>query len=418
MANTTLTADIIAKEALVILENELGVLGTFHRAFEDEYDTTVNGYKKGATISIRRPADFIVRSGATMDLQDVIEGKVTLTVDQQKGVDFSFSSSDLTLKIGDLSERVIKPAMSSLINEVTYDCMNTFLPAVYNYVGTPGTDVNSFDDFYRSQERLNEMAVPTDNRFAVLNPTDHARMLGNLTGLYIANDARGAYRQGNLGNIGGADVMMTQVMPAQDYGTADNTTPLTDGNSQEVSYDTAKDTWTQTLITDGWDASKTLKAGQVFSISGVYMVNPKTKRATAIEQQFTVVSDLTTNANAANDTNITISPPIIVSGPHQTVTYSGNFDGRAITVIGPADGNAAVKRQNVSYHKNAFALAMVPMEMPQAAYNGSRKSYKGISVRVIPVYDGINDVSKWRLDVLYGRRTIDPRLATRFGGTS
>jgi hypothetical protein len=418
MANTTLTADIIAKEALVILENELGVLNTFHRAFEDEYDSTVNGYKKGATISIRRPADFTVRSGATMDLQDVIEGKVTLTVDQQKGIDFSFSSSDLTLKISDLSERVIKPAMSSLINEVTYDCMSTFLPAVYNYVGTPGTDVNSFDDFYRSQERLNEMSVPVDNRYAVLNPTDHARMLGNLTGLYIANDARGAYRQGNLGNIGGADVMMTQVMPAQDYGTADNTTPLTDGNSQEVSYDTAKDTWTQTLVTDGWDASKTLKAGQVFTIAGVYMVNPKTKRSTGVEQNFTVVSDLTTNANSANDTNITISPPIITSGPHQTVTYSGNFDGLAITIIGPAAGSAATKRQNVSYHKNAFALAMVPMEMPQAAYNGSRKSYKGISVRVIPVYDGINDTSKWRLDVLYGRRTIDPRLATRFGGTS
>jgi len=417
MSNTTLTADIIAKEALVILENELGVLNTFHRAFEDEYDSTVNGYKKGATISIRRPADFTVRSGATMDLQDVIEGKVTLTVDQQKGIDFSFSSTDLTLKISDLSERVIKPAMSSLVNEITYDCMNTFLPAVYNYVGTPNTDVNSFDDFYRSQERLNEMAVPVDSRYAVLNPTDHARMLGNLTGLYIANDARGAYRQGNLGNIGGADVMMTQVMPGQTYGTVDNTTPLVDGASQNVTYDTAKDTWTQTLITDGWDASKTIKAGQVFTIADVYMVNPKTKRATAILQQFTVISDVTTNASAAADTNLTISPPIITSGPHQTVNAVPANDA-VITIIGPASGTETTYRQNVSYHKNAFALAMVPMEMPQAAYNGSRKSYKGISIRVIPVYDGINDTSKWRLDVLYGRRAIDPRLATRFSGTA
>jgi hypothetical protein len=38
-------------------------------------------------------------------------------------------------------------------------------------------------------------------------------------------------------------------------------------------------------------------------------------------------------------------------------------------------------------------------------------------VRVIPVYDGVNDISKWRLDVLYGRKLIDPRLATRFSGT-
>ena len=38
--------------------------------------------------------------------------------------------------------------------------------------------------------------------------------------------------------------------------------------------------------------------------------------------------------------------------------------------------------------------------------------------RVIPVYDGINDVSKWRLGLLYGRKLIDPRLATRLSGTA
>ena len=417
MSNTTLTADVIAKEALVILENELGVLNTFHRAHEDEFSKSVNGYKIGDTISIRRPADFTVRSGATMAVQDVIEGKVSLAIDQQKGVDFSFTSSDLTLKISELSERVIRPAMSSIINEVTYDCMSTFLPVVYNYVGTPNTDVNSFDDYFRAIERMNHMAVPMDNRYAVFNPTDSARMISNLTGLYIESDARDAYRKGKLGNVGGADVMMTQVMPAQDYGTATNTTPLTDGNSQEVSYDTAKDTWTQTLLSDGWATSKTLKAGQTFTIDGVYMVNPKTKQSTGILQQFTITADITTNANGANNTDPTISPPIIISGPHQTVTYSGNFDGRTITILGPAAGTAVTYRQNVAYHKNAFALAMVPMEMPQAAYGGARKSYKGISIRVIPVYDGINDVSKWRLDVLYGRKCIDPRLAVRFSGT-
>lgn len=416
MSNTTLTADIVAKEALVILENELGVLDTFHRAHEDEFSKNVNGYKVGDTISIRRPADFTVRSGATMDLQDVIEGKVTLTVDQQKGVDFSFSSTDLTLKISDLSERVIRPAMSNIVNEIAYDCFNTFLPTVYNYVGTPNTAVDSFDDFFRSQERLNEMAVPTDNRFAVLNPADHARMTSNLTGLYISADAAKAYRKGSLGNVGGADVYMTQVIPPQDYGTADNTTPLTDGNSQEKSYDTVKNTWLQELLTDGWATTKTLVAGQMFTISGVYMVNPKTKRSTGILQNFVVMEAVTTNGSGASNTDFDISPPIITSGPHQTVTYSGNFDGRTISIIGPASGTAQTYRQNVSYHKNAFALAMVPMEMPQAAYNGSRKSYKGLSVRVIPVYDGVNDVSKWRLDVLYGRKTIDPRLATRFSG--
>jgi hypothetical protein len=63
MTQTVLTADIIAKEALAILDNDLKWLGRLHRAHESEYAETVNGYKKGATISIRRPADFTELAG-------------------------------------------------------------------------------------------------------------------------------------------------------------------------------------------------------------------------------------------------------------------------------------------------------------------------------------------------------------------
>jgi len=413
MSNTTLTADIIASEALMILENELGVLNTFYRPYEDEFDKKVNGYKVGDTISIRRPADFTVRSGATMDLQDVIEGKVTLAVDKQKGVDFKFTSADLTLKVSDMSERVLKPAMSRLVNEIAKDCLDTFYPTVYNWVGTAGNTIDSFSDFYKAPERLNEMAVPMEDRFGVIAPADHAAMLGNLTGLYIESDARSAYRNGKLGNVGGVDLMMSQVVPTWTSGTADNTTPLVKGASQEVSYDTAKDTWTQTLATDGWDNSVTITAGTVFTIADCYMVNPKTKASTGILQQFTVTADVTADSGGGT-TNLTISPPIITSGPHQTVTFTSAMDDNAITLKGAVSTSY---RQNLVYHKNAFALAMVPMDVPPGAVNVSRKSYKGISVRVIPVYDGVNDVSKWRLDVLYGRKTIDPRIATRVSGT-
>lgn len=219
-----------------------------------------------------------------------------------------------------------------------------------------------------------------------------------------------------LKRMSGADTWISQVVPAQDYGDATNTTPLTDGNAQEVTYATAKDSWKQTLATDGWATNKTLKRGQVFNIDGVYMVNPRTKQSTGILQDFVVLVDTPTNANAANNTDFDISPPIITSGPHQTVTYAGNFDGRAITLKGPLA--TATYRQNVLFSKGAFALACVPMEMPQAVGDrGARETYKGLSIRLVPVYDGINDVEKWRLDILYGRKTIDPRKAVRFSGS-
>ena len=413
MANTALTADVVAKEALVTLENELGVLGTIHRAHEDEFANEVNGFKKGATIRIRRPADFTVRSGATMDLQDAIEGRTTLAVDTQIGVDFSFTSADLTLSISKLSERFIKPAMSAIVNNMASTCFASFYQGTYNWVGTPGSTIDSYADFAKGAERLDMMAVPQSDRYAALHPQDHWGLLGSQTSLYMSDVAKSAYREGNLGRIGGIDTYMSQVMPTHTTGArVVLTTPITAAASgdQSVSYDTAKNTWTQTLVTTGYGVASLTK-GDVFTIADLYMVNPKTKAATSVLQQFVVTENYTTDSTDS----IVISPPIITSGPHQTVALStGTFASNVITDIGTA---STAYRQNLMYHKNAFGLACVPMELPPGAFGAARQSYKGFSVRVIPVYDGINDVSKWRLDMLYGKTVLDPRLATRISGT-
>ena len=412
MANTSLTASVIAKEALVILENELGVLKRMYRAHESEFSNTVNGYKVGDTISIRRPADFTVRSGAALSTQDVIEGKTTLTIDQQIGVDFKFASSELTLQIGELSERVMKPAMSSIINYMTNDLLTQMYRSTYNWVGTPGNTVDSFADFAKAPERLDLMSVPQDGRAAAFSPTDYWGMVGSQTALYVNNIAGDAFRRGEMGMIGGVDTLMSQVVPTHTVGPLGGT-PLVNGAAQNVTYDTAKNTWSQSLITDGWTAAAAnrLKAGDVFTIANVFMVNPKTKASTGVLQQFVVNADVSSDGTGNLTANI--SPPIITSGPHQTVN-AAPADNAALTIVGSA---STAYRQNLVFHKNAMALAMVPMEMPQAAYNGARESYKGMSVRVIPGYNISTDESTWRLDLLYGRKMIDPRLATRLSGT-
>ena len=414
MADTTLTASVVAKAALAILDNELDVLGTFYRAPESEFDKSVNGYTIGDTLNIRRPADFTVRNTITASAQDVIEGKTTLTIDQVRGVDFDFTSQDLTLNIKDLGERVIKPAVINIVNEVAKDCMTQMYQGAYNWVGTPGQVINSFADFAKGPERLDEMAVPTDMRYAALSPPDFWGLTGSQTALYIQNAANSAYRDGSLGRIGGVDTLMTQVMPSHTVGVATGT-PLVQGASQNVTYDTAKNTWTQTLNTDGWTNSTTgiLKAGDVFTIAGVFMVNPKTKAATNILQQFVVTADANSGATTG-PAALTISPPIITSGPHQTVN-SVPADNAAITVVGTGGTSY---RQNLAYHKNAFALAMVPMVSPPGAIDVGRETRNGISIRVVPFYDGTNDKTTWRMDVLYGRKLIDPRLITRMSGTA
>jgi hypothetical protein len=403
---------VFAKESLKILENTLVMTKKVYVDYDQEFSQTINGYKKGDTISIKRPSDFTVRSGATRSVQDVVEGSTTLQVSNQIGVDVNFTSKELTLDIDEsgVRERVLKPAMIQLANNIDVTLMNLYKD-VPNWVGTPGQVVNSFADFSVAPQRLDEFAVDGD-RTGVLSPADYWGMLGSQTALYINQPANDAYRMARLGMIGGVDTYMAQNVPTHTTGVGTGS-PTVNGANQDVTYLSVKDTYQSSLITTAWTASTTgiVKQGDIITIAGVYAVNPVTKATLPFLRQFVVKADA--NSAAAGATTLTLSPPIIASGAQQTVS-AVPANGAAITFLGTGGTGY---RQNMVFAKNAFAFVSVPMEMPAAVYNGSRQSYKGISIRLIPVYDSTNDVAGWRYDVLFGAKAIDPRLATRFSGT-
>jgi hypothetical protein len=403
--NTTLTADIIAKAAVMQLDNNLVMGKQVFRGYQEEFAKNINGYEVGSTITIRRPMDFTVRDGAVMNVQDVTEGKLTMSVDKRKGVDFEFTSQDLTLNIKQLSDRVIKPAMIQLANQIDTDLMALYKD-VNNWVGTPGQKVDSFADFAKGPERLDDLAVPQDGRCAVLAPADYWGLVGSQTTLF--NDRiNNSYRSGSLGEIGNVDTYMAQNVPAHTVGS--DVTGVTVNQSvttSTISYSDVKDSMQQTITIAGGS----LNAGDVFTIENVYEVNPVTKASTGTLKQFTVVS------YAAN--TLVFSPAIIWTGAFQTAAFASgvtDLNTKDVTAVGTA---STAYRQNMVFRKDAFALVTVPLVAPPGAVDVSRQSYKGINVRVIPVYDGTNDVSKWRLDVLYGVKTVDPRQAVRLSGTA
>lgn len=416
MANTTLTADIIAKEAVRVLDNELVMAKKVFRGYDEDFKMKPNGYKVGDTISIRKPADFTVRDGAVMNAQDVIEGKTTIVIDQRKGVDFKFTSQDLTLKVEDLSERVIKPAMVQLANNID-SALHGLYADVPNWVGTPGQTINSFADFALGPQRLDEMGVPSDNRCSVLSPADNWGLLGSQTALYTDSIAKPAYREGQMGMIGGVDNYSTQNVKTHTNGEFAGTT-LVDQvlTTSTTDYDTIKNTNVQTIHIDGLTtAASPLKKGDVFTIADVYDVNPVTKEAKDYLKMFTVTADATA---ASSEVDLIVTPALIWTGAHQNVAVTSgvtDLNNKAVTFIGT---ELLGYKQNMVFHKNAFALCTVPLVTPPGAVDVGHQRYKGTSVRVIPVYDGVNDESAWRLDMLYGVKTIDPRLAVRLSGTA
>jgi len=405
MANTTLTASIIAKEAVRVLDNELVMAKKVFRGYEEDFDMKPNGYEVGDTISIRKPTDFTIRTGATAAAQDVVEGKTTLVVDQRFGVDFKFTSQQLTLDIKELSERVVKPAMVQLANKIdtTIHGLYKFVPG---WVGTPGNLVNSFADFAKAPNYLDNLAVPSDQRCAVLCPDDHWALVGSQTTLFNDTITKPAYRMGETGKIANIDLYMTQNVASHTTGADLGGTVNAAITASTITYAAVKDTMQQTITT----SSVNLNPGDVITIADVFSVNPVTKVSTGLPMQFTVISY---SSNSA-----VIYPAMIWSGAFQNIAVAAgvtDLNTKAITGVGTA---ATTYRQNMVFHKNAFALVSVPLVSPPGAVDVGRQTYKGTSVRVIPVYDGISDESLWRLDVLFGVKAVDPRLAVRLSGTA
>lgn len=411
MANTTLTADIIASEAVMILENECIMGGLVHRGYEEEFDKRVNGYTVGETVSIRRPNDFTVRSGTVAAVQDVVEGKTTFTVDTQIGVDFRFTSQDLTLQIKDLSERVIKPAMIQLANRIDSDVMGLY-KYVPNHVTIPSGGINSFDDFSLAPLRMDLTGVPEEGRNAVLTPTDTWALLGSQTALYMQDVAKSAYRTRKLGMIGGVDTYTSQNFKTHTTGSRSTASDAINASFTGDTWAATKDTNYSTISVGSMSgATVTVKAGDTITIADVYDVNPVTKVALPHLKMFVVVEDKTASGSAI--TSLKVSPAIIPSGAQQTVYFANGTTDLNTKGVVPQGAASTGYAQNLFFTKGAFGLCVVPLVSPPGAVEVGRKSYKGYSVRVIPYYDGTNDYSNWRLDILYGIKCIDPRLAVR-----
>lgn len=402
--NTFINPTQIAKEALLQLDNELVMAKLVHRDYDNEIMD-----KNGGMITVRRPPKYSVRDGATASIQDSTYGSVSVAIDKYKGVDLEFSTRDLTLSMPDLSKLHIAPAMRAIANQIDADLLSLALKSP-NWVGTPGTTMGAFTAVSRGAQRLMEQAIPGAIN-GVLSPADNFGLVNTLTGLYVQDVAKTALTRAKLPTLAGVDLYGSQNVPSLTVGTrAASGASAINGASQVSAYSAVNTTMTQTLNLKTLTAGHTIAAGEVFSIAGVFAVNPVTGAALDYLQQFTVTTAAT--ATGAGLAALTIYPAIITALPYATAS-AAPADSAAVTWVGAA---STASRQNVFFNKNAFALVTRPLDLPPGSNGAARESYKGISIRVVPYYNGATDVSSWRLDVIYGVKAIYPEMSVRVSG--
>ena len=409
MSNSLLSPVALTREFLRIFHNTISFAKNVNRQYDSQFaksGASTSG-KIGPELRVRKPNKFSVRENAPINVQDVVEQYATIRCSTQKGVDFQFSSADLTLTIDEFSDRYIRPAALALASAIDYEGLSLYKD-IANCVGAAGTTPGAGTAgsgaeapavYLNAGALLSNCTAPKEDRSVILNPAAMAATVGGLSGLFNAQQSiSDQYKKGAMGYALGFDFMEDQNVNRHTCG------------SRAV----GSTTWTSTsgdgtTLTCTATSGKTFAAGDVFTIAGVYAVNPETRKSTGSLKQFVVTADATSDGSVA----LAISPALIATaGTTQTVT---NVPGPAavITFVGAAGSDYPV---NMAFHKDAFTLVTADLVMPKGVDFAAQEVYDGISVRIIRDYDINNDLFPCRIDVLYGWKTLIPEFACRIIG--
>ena len=410
MANTLATPTWVMKEIARGFVNAITFVKNVNRTYDDAYVQA--GAKVGDTVKARLPQRFTVTDGQALQVQNLFDSTVPISLTNQKNIAFSYSSAQATTDLDDVRSRYVNPAADHLAVAADVLAFANVYKDVYSAIGTPGAGpVSNALDYLKAGVKLDDLGCVQEGRVAVLDQLAMATIANASTTLFnpaaviSENYTKGEFGRGQLGI---SEWFKDQNCPVHTTGTFTASTPLINGASQTGS----------TLITDGWASSAaTLNKGDIFTIAGVYTVNPLSHESTGRLQQFVVTA--TTTSVGVNMATLPISPPIITSGALQTVSGSP-ADDAVITVLGassPTSGTLAttISKQSMVFHPDAFAFVMADLFTPTAGCKVTpiRSKLWGISLRMVEQYQIGTDQNPSRLDMLIGAAAVQPRLAVR-----
>jgi len=409
MANNLLTISMITPEALMVLENELTFASEVERNYDDQF--AVVGAKIGATLNVRRPGRFIGTTGPALNVEDFNETSTPVTLTTQFHVDTQFTTQDLALSMDAFSNRVLKPAIAAIANKIDRDGLVMAKNATANIVGTAGTPPSGLITYLTGQAYLDSEGAPRDGRRScIVEPFTSATIVDSLKGLFVpSNIVAKQYEKGLMGrDSGGMNWKMDQNVVNQTFGSFAGTAVV------------ATTTATGFLST-GWASSSTiaviatgavsLKQGDVFTIAGVYAVNPQNRSAYGSNKLRNFVVNADVSGTGAT-LSVSVSPAVITGGQFQNVSIPTTS---AVAAVAFFNSAGAVSPQNIIMHRNAFTLASADLELPEGVHFAGRASDKevGLSIRVVRQYTINNDSIPTRLDVLYGWAPLYQELACR-----
>lgn len=370
MPNTFLTPSIIAKEALLVLHNNLVAAGLVYRDYSEEFA------KNGDTVTVRKPATFEAKSynGSTIDKQTATEGSVAVKLDKHMDVSFAVTSKEMALKIEDFSEQLIEPAMSAHAQAIDAAICGLYKDIPYVSRSADSTAWSSLKAMTAARKIQNDNKVPNDRKSALLGTTADAALL-NIDAVVNAekSGSTAALRNASIGNLFGYGTYMDQNVVDHVSGTGSTAGKVLVDKTSGYAVGATE------IHIDG--VATALKVGDALKIAGKPHV---VTQASALDTA---------------DQDIVIYPALAAA----------LADNAEIVLVGDAE-------ENLAFHRNAFALVTRPLAAPQGAAKVETLSWQGISIRVVYDYDMDLKSDVVSLDCLWGVKTLTPELAVRVHG--
>lgn len=385
MANLFLTPNLIAREALALLQSNLVAARLFSRRYESDLNA---GSKVGDRIRIRRRSQGVVDeyNGVAITIRDIQETSIDLILEKHFDASIRITDRQRTLDLKDFSEQVLAPRIVEMGEKIDTYALTKLadLPNVVgvgeNIVlqGTPGALPNSIGTFALVEKSLNDLKVPANPRVQVVSPKYKATLLGVTSFVEVehAGDSD-ALRQARLNKLMGIDTFMGQNVPTASFTSGTQTAGVVNvgGGALKGATSIAYD--------GGAVAAGTLKVGDIVNIAGYGNV---------------VVS--TANTAVANAGILAIKEPL----------RSDVADNATFTVY-DGGGNARTM-QGAAFHPDAFAFVSVPLEKSMAAVFSENIPLpeSGISLRATYDYDRDLKADVLSIDILVGAVMVDGRL--------
>jgi hypothetical protein len=404
--NGYITRKWILRDTIIGWKNNIALVNQFYRGYDKAWRDKPDGAQIGATVQVRVPQRFVVNEGQALQVQPILQQTVPISLNHQFQVAMEWSTFDQTVIIEDVQENYSQPAGRALANKCDVQAGAEVYKTVYNTAGTPGTAITDTKTYTAAVAKLRNIGCP-EELVAVLDPNSQSDLMSATAALFNPQTKIAKYFNNGIFSgpaLGIDEWAWDPNMPNFTTGTFTTATPITTAGGQTGSTLTVSGMGTYALV-----------AGDTFTVVGVNSVNPVSYVDTGQLQEFTLsipVAGTTTGT-------LTFSPPIITSGPLQTVTASP-ANGAALLFKGATGITAATMaatstRQSLVFNPKAFAFVMADLasDLPGADATRYHDEDARVSMRRVVQYQIQSDQLPRRVECLVGIASVQPQFAIR-----